>query len=357
MSDIQMSRQGHKDDDYIMLGRRAYTLIDHICSARLWFREEHAEFNWRLTLVALSAFLLSNQVVSAQSVLGVSPFKLWQNQLEESCAMGEVHQTQWVEDLQTGQLLIALYPQRLSVTVLDWVGRGGTLMLAIDEASVDGARPLLKALDLTVNPLQEEQRGLKGAWPFPQSQLGQKQTSSPFIFPWITWSPLTFQEGDSWLKEEIAPIAIDEQGRSLAYRVRYGRGSLTLFGDADALSDRLLIAPENRRFAQSLTWWITKKSRDRGELCILTWVKLRGVIKSRREEQSLSHQMNVFWTKIKRWWRELTQSGDHAYKTLKILNVVLIFLFVTVLNMLTSRRDWKRRFTLRRGSKKTEEEL
>ena len=302
---------------------------------------------WAILLVGYVIFFSGLSLAQAQSVS--SPFRHWQSQLEESCATAQLSHIQWVEDLQPEQLLISLYPKEVSVTVLDWVGRGGTLMLAIDEDSVSGVRSLLKALDLSINSIKDDQRGLRGAWPFPQSQLGQKQTSSPFIFPWITWSPLTFQEGSSWLKEEIAPIAIDEEGRSLAYRVRYGRGSLTLFGDADALSDRLLIAPENRRFAQSLTWWITKKSRDRGELCVLTWVKLRGKVKSRKEEKSLNHQLNTMWSKIKKWWQELTQSGDHAYNTLKVLNVVLIFLFVIILNMLTSRRDWKKRFTLRRG--------
>ena len=303
-----------------------------------------------LVLLHLAFLIQSHHGISyAQDTSSGSPFKHWQSQLEENCATARVTDTEWVEDLKPDQLLISLYPQEMSVTVLDWVGRGGTLMLALDENSVEGSESLLKALDLTVNSVNEHQRGLRGAWPFPQSQLGQKQTSSPFIFPWITWSPLTFQEGDSWLKEEIAPIAIDEKGRSLAYRVRYGRGSLTLFGDADALSDRLLLAPENRRFAQSLTWWITKKSRDQGRLCVLTWVNLRGSIKSRREEDSLSHQFHNALTRFKKWWRDLTQSGDHTYKTLKILNVVLIFLFVIILNMLTSRRDWKRRFTLRRS--------
>ena len=311
-----------------------------------------------VTLRIMSAFVLLYMTFLIRSPYGESyaqdsstnlPFKHWQSQLDENCATARVTHTEWVEDLKPDQLLISLYPKEMSVTVLDWVGRGGTLMLALDEKSVEGSESLLKALDLKVNSINEHQRGLRGAWPFPQSQLGQKQTSSPFIFPWITWSPLTFQEGDSWLKEEIAPIAIDEEGRSLAYRVRYGRGSLTLFGDADALSDRLLLAPENRRFAQSLTWWITKKSREQGRLCVLTWVNLRGSIKSRREEDSLSHQFHDVWTRFKKWWRDLTQSGDHTYKTLKILNVVLIFLFVIILNMLTSRRDWKRRFTLRRS--------
>ena len=323
------------DQKKVKFNSLCQAFFSQIRSALLWF--------------TVGCLLVCSVHSHAQIHSLTSPFKYWQSQLEESCAATQMNYIQWVEDLQPEQLLISLYPKEMSVTVLDWVGRGGTLMLAIDEDSVAGVSSLLKALDLSVNPIKDDQRGLRGAWPFPQSQLGQKQTSSPFIFPWITWSPLTFKEGDSWLKEEIAPIAIDETGRSLAYRVRYGLGSLTLFGDADALSNRLLVAPENRRFAQSLTWWITKKIRDRGELCVLTWVKLRGSIKSRKEEKSLSHQLNMFWSNIKSWWRELTQSGDNAYKTLKILNVVLIFLFVIILNMLTSRRDWKRRFTLRRG--------
>lgn len=292
-----------------------------------------------VTLISVCSLALDARAAS---------FKRWRAQLAESCTLRQESGELWVEELLPNQILVSLYPQKMSVTALDWVGRGGVIMLALDERSANGSQALLKALDLSPIPLRDEQRGLRGAWPFPQSQLGAHQTSSPFTFPWITWSPLTFEEGESWLKEGIAPIAIDEEGRSLAYRVRYGKGIITLFGDADALSDQLMSASENRRFTQSLTWWLTKKKRDQREPCIMSWVSTRGALKSRREEQSLKHQLSELGQDFKEWWREIAQAQIFDYQSLKIINLISILCFVLLLNMLTSRREWKRRFTLRR---------
>lgn len=280
------------------------------------------------------------------SVTHASTFKRWRNQLSETCTFQRERTELWLEDLQSTQVLISLYPKRFSVTALDWVGRGGVLMLALNEEGVTGASALLKALDLSPLTPQEGQRGLRGAWPFPQSRLGTQQTSSPFTFPWVTWSPLAFEEGESWLKQEIAPIAIDEEGRSLAYRVRYGKGIITLFGDADALSDDLLVSPDNRRFTQSLTWWLTKKRRDQSEECSISWISVGGAFKSRAEEQSLKHRLQDWLQSLKAWWHKITET--YSLSSAKVFYTLLILCFVFILNMLTSRRDWKRRFTLRR---------
>ena len=87
---------------------------------------------------------------------------------------------------------------------------------------------------------------------FPSNRPHTSQLINYLLTPWITIDPLTFEEGSSWYKGEIPPIAIDEEGQSLGYRVRYGRGTLTLFGDGDALSDQLRQLAENRRFAQAI---------------------------------------------------------------------------------------------------------
>ena len=129
--------------------------------------------------------------------------------------------------------------------------RWKTSFVALNRSSIAGADTFLKALDLKVMTPNPSNGQIKGAWPFPKQSTKNSQFTNYLLTPWLTIDPISFQEGDSWYKGSIPPIAIDEYGHSIAYRVRYGKGILTLFGDADALSDQLSILSENRRFAQS----------------------------------------------------------------------------------------------------------
>ena len=161
-------------------------------------------------------------------------------------------------------------------------------------------------------------------------------------------SPISFVEGNSWFKGGIAPVAIDERGRSVGYRVRYGKGSFTLFGDADALSDELLKVSLNRRFAKSLIWWLTKRARDLGEPCRIAWIPPEGSVRSRREEQSLKVKIERLSQAIQEWWAQLSDHHRQVKRLLSSAYFGLALLFVFLINMLTSRREWKRGFIQKR---------
>ena len=296
---------------------------------------------------ALGAALLL-VALSTDRASATPKFERWLSEFEERCSQITRSREVWIETLQPRQLLITVYPERVSPLILDWVGKGGALMLTLDARSAPRAEALLKQLDLTVNFEESQDSGIKGAWPFPQSQLGDMQNMNPFISPWMMISPVTFHEGSSWFKGGIAPIAIDESGRSVAYRVRYGKGSFTLFGDADALSDRLLDVSLNRRFAKSLMRWLTKRDHAQGKLCSLRWISARGSVLSRREEGSLKSKLERFKRELISWWREATSPQDQFKRVLRLAYFILALFFVFLVNMLTSRQDWKRRFVQKR---------
>lgn len=278
-----------------------------------------------------------------------SSYERWYDLLSSRCvSIRQTHQVQ-LESLSTHQSIVAIYPKTVSVHILEWVGQGGSIFLTLNQQTVDGSRALLDALDLRPIKSTLNTSGLRGAWPYPQSQLDQKGGSTPLLTPWITIDPLSFEEGNSWLRGGITPIAIEENGYSLAYRVRYGQGTISLFGDGDALSDQLLVLPENQRLSQSITWWITKPREGEKMSCDVIWLSTYGEIISSRDQLASSQR-------FKRLLRELSEtlSGwfdlrDHPQRSLYLGSFGLILFSVLGLIVLTSHKRWKRRYPLRRG--------
>ena len=295
------------------------------------------------------------QVVPAQAILPSITFKQWQQTLSDQCASTQRAADAWIEELSKDQVVVSIYPQHVSARILDWVGDGGILFLALNHQVVSGAKELLVSLDLTPIPLnRDKDLGLKGAWPFPKSDLDARQSSSALLSPWLTHTPLTFTEGKSWLRGGISPIAIDELGRSLGYRVRYGKGTITLFGDGDALSDQLMITPENRRFSQSITWWLTKKRKHRRQQCSLLWIDTNGQLRSRQAESQLLHQLMEAWREFTQWLTQFINFSDHPKRSLYLASFILVLSITLWLSIITPRRQWRRRYPLRRGTKEEE---
>ena len=215
----------------------------------------------------------------------------------------------------------------------------------------------MKALDLKVitpSPLDGQ---IKGAWPFPKQSTKNSQFTNYLLTPWLTIDPISFQEGDSWYKGSIPPIAIDEYGHSIAYRVRYGKGILTLFGDADALSDQLSILSENRRFAQAILWWITHpypaKIKSSSDINSKSQVKIhfippQGKIVSRLREEGLNHRLNEIYKQVKQWWNNHLIWNFNMYTHIKYLVISLCLAYIIILLWLNESPSWRSLFILRK---------
>ena len=66
-------------------------------------------------------------------------FRGWITDLRKASSAFKSAQHIWIEDLDTNALLIAIYPKQLDVEVLNWVGKGGKLFVALNQESVVGA--------------------------------------------------------------------------------------------------------------------------------------------------------------------------------------------------------------------------
>lgn len=301
-------------------------------------------------------------------------FKAWTTDLEKNSSTFKRFQRVWIESLDSEALLIAIYPKQIDVEALNWVGKGGHLFLALNAQSVKGAQTFLQALDLKAIPQKllaqnikaselakkqqiTKKQQIKGAWPFPSDHASASKFTNYLMTPWLTVDPLAFIEGSSWFKGSIPPIAIDEQGQSIAYRVRYGKGILTLFGDADALSDQLSILPENRRFSQAILWWIThpyptKKQNtlsDSTQPTInISFVDPQGKVISKVKEENLQHRLSELLQEIKNWWNEHPLWQFNLYSHIRYLVIALSLTYLILLLWLGHSSSWQRLFILRK---------
>ncbi len=305
-----------------------------------------------LVITRLIFFVLSHNAYADSRSFS---FSQWRGDLtSESLSFQHTDQL-WIEELPPNALVVSLYPQKISVQILNWVGAGGSLFLTLNHATAEEARELLTALDLKVHPQSTaENIEVSGAWPFPMAYQKSTQGLNHLLTPWLTWRPLTFTEGVSWFKGEISPLAIDEKGRSLGYRVRYGQGTFTLFGDGDGLSDQMRVIPENRRFAQSVMWLIShpKRSGEQAEtpqgLTEVFFVTPGGRVLSVIEEESFSHKIKAMIQGLKSWWAKSQLRHFNLYTHLRYALSGLMIFFLWILHRLTRSGDWKRRVILRR---------
>ena len=272
-----------------------------------------------------------------------------------------------IEELPSEALLVALYPKHLSVTVLSWVGAGGSLFLTLNATSVSAAEDVMNALDLEVESSgQREGQLIVGAWPFPVERERPSRGQHQLLAPWLTWRPLSFIEGSSWYKGDIPPIAIDERGHSLGYRVRYGRGTLTLLGDGDALSDQMRVIGENRRFSQSVMSMIGSRTANGSEgqfardhvppkplglskksLPVVYYVSPGGQILSTVEESSFTHHLKTLVKSLRAWLKERSESIINLYDYLRYALFLLLGLTWLTLSRLFSQRKWKNKIIMR----------
>ena len=325
---------------------------------------------FRFVLLALCIFYVNTFIayeVKAQTTPTTSPsfskqtsFKGWIIDLKKAASTFKSSQHIWIEDLDTNALLITIYPKQLDVEVLNWVGKGGKLFVALNRESVAGADTFLKALDLKVivpQQMNQPMDQIKGAWPFPKQSVQNSKFTNYLLTPWLTINPLTFREGVSWFKGAIPPIAIDEYGHSIAYRVRYGKGILTLFGDADALSDRLSVLPENRRFSQAILWWITHpypsspqdstSIRSKSSINI-NFIQPTGKVASKMNEERLNYRLNEFYKQIEQWWNEHPIWDFNVYTHIKYLVISLCLAYIIILLWLNESPSWRSLFILRK---------
>ena len=285
-------------------------------------------------------------------------FKSWQKDLKDISASFEYVDKVWIEKIPQNALLMSLYPQKVSVKTLDWVGKGGHLFITLNYEGLPQTIDFLSALDLKPNPRPKDHlasTALRGAWPFPSNRPNTSLLINYLLTPWITVNPLSFEEGVSWFKGEIPPIAIDEDGQSLGYRVRYGRGTLTLFGDGDALSDQLRELSENRRFAQAIIWWISHSNqlRSKGEEVVssplnIIYVPPQGRLLSMVEEESFTHKVAMLLKRLNEWWEKTPLRSFNLYTHLKYILLGLISTLVFILYLLTRSGYWKHKIILRR---------
>ena len=272
----------------------------------------------------------------------------------------------WIENLPSGSVVVALYPQSLSLALLDWVGRGGILFLTLNPESISIAQPLLTALDLKPHiPNDSPQQYIVGAWPFPKQKRKQNNTLHRLLTPWLTVNPLTFEEGDSWFKGEITPIAISENGYSLGYRIRYGQGTFTLLGDGEALSDQLRMLPENRRLAQAILWWLQytvpksstsdhpsealkniRKNSSTG-LKKLFFLLPNSKLLSIEEETSLKHKLSTLFQDMKQWFSNFIFKQFNFYQHLHTTLVLVLLGLCIILYYFIRARSWAQKVILR----------
>ena len=316
-----------------------------------------------LLILCLSAISL-NTPLYAQNFT----FDQWKKELMSEASSFLESEELRIEDLPSEALLIALYPKRLSVTVLSWVGAGGSLFLTLNATSVSAAEDVMNALDLEaeING-QREGEWIVGAWPFPIERERPSRGQHLLLAPWLTWRPLSFVEGTSWYKGDIPPIAIDERGHSLGYRVRYGRGTLTLLGDGDALSDQMRVIAENRRFSQSVMSMIASRTANDSErqytrdhlpsdrlsitkkdLPAVYYVSPGGEILSTVEESSFTHHLKTLMKSLRAWVKDQSESMINLYNHLQYALFLLLGLTWLSLSRLFSQRKWKNKIIVRR---------
>ena len=313
-----------------------------------------------LRLLTLCSALLP-ALVNAQNFT----YSQWRRELKNEAKSYKEREEVKVEELPQSSLLIALYPAQISIKILNWVGAGGSLFVTLNQSSVNAAEDVISALDLSVESNDQAlSLDLVGAWPFPSETEHPSSGQHYLLAPWITWRPLTFKEGSSWFKGEIPPIAIDEQGRSLAYRVRYGQGTLTLFGDGDALSDQMRNIGENRRFTQSVMWMLSSRStkeqsemdliegRDAGStsesLGEVYFMKPGGLILSEAEEESIVYHIKELVKQLKTWWRDQSARSFSLYSYLRYTLLVLIGLSFIIFSRIAPRHLWQKKVLFRR---------
>jgi len=148
--------------------------------------------------------------------------------------------------------VVLLDPIAVPSELLELSKRGARLLIALEPAAAERSERFLARLDLKRSPpeLDSSHELVSGIW---WAEEARDQAHLP---PFIGVTMTQFIEGPSWYRHEINPTWLDERGRSLGYRVKVGRGSIFLFGDADAISDRLISVASNQLSALTFVEWL-----------------------------------------------------------------------------------------------------
>lgn len=230
-------------------------------------------------------------------------FRGWLHLLSESChARPVAYRALSLQQLTQAKQVVLINPHGVPSELLDWVKSGGRLLIALEPEGASRSQSFLARLDLKVLPpsLDLTHQRATGIW-WSEYALDQAH-----LLPFVGSTMTHFIEGPSWYQHEIAPTWVDELGRSLGYRVKVGRGSVFLFGDADALSDELLTVASNQLSALAFIEWLLNGQEDRGcPLVLLPPGHISGA--ASLNPQLTEDPLKSFTSSLKAWFESLVQ--------------------------------------------------
>ena len=234
-------------------------------------------------------------------------FKAWRHLVSESChGRAPVYRTLPLQSLVRAERVVLMNPHAVPSELLDWVKSGGKLLIALEPESARRSQAFLARLDLSVLPssLDLTHERASGVW---WSEYALDQSHLP---PFLGSSMTHFLEGPSWYQHEIAPTWVDELGRSLGYRVKVGKGSLFLFGDADALSDDLLSVATNQLSALAFIEWLLNGQSEVGcPLTLLPPGDIQGATST--HPQLPESALHTLGASLRAWLESLAQWLSH----------------------------------------------
>jgi len=210
-----------------------------------------------LLSLALGASLLAPHKVAAESgdstPQAERSFRSLIELVSESCEGSvKLRRELSLTELMEAERVVLLDPIAVPSELLELSKRGARLLIALEPAAAERSERFLARLDLKRSPpeLDSSHELVSGIW---WAEEARDQAHLP---PFVGVTMTQFIEGPSWYRHEINPTWLDERGRSLGYRVKVGRGSIFLFGDADAISDRLISVASNQLSALTFVEWL-----------------------------------------------------------------------------------------------------
>ena len=310
-----------------------------------------------LLWLSLSLWGGPSEALAQGGVSSVSPqtsFRPWLELTSKACGQpAPLKTTITLSELSAHKHLAMLNPNVVPHQLIEWVKKGGRLLIALEPEGARRSAHFLKRLDLSFDEdLGFDKEGvqqLEGLW-WAQGTRGAEHLP-PFVGRGLT----RFVEGSSWFEPELPPVWLDERGASLGYRVGLGRGTLILIGDSNTLQSDLIEGRDNHIAALTLLEWLLNTQRHGaqqlsqqtdqglsvvGSHCPLTLVSpatIEGLSDSSDPLEPLKKQLSelgcTLLEKLKALLKALSQIREHPF----LLQLTLALILGVWLTRLTKR--------------------